>query len=133
MIARRDVIGGSVVASLLAGPGGGQQIPERLLEEITTALKDIRRSIEAQQDFHEIAPVRLRIVDFLRAHMKFPDFLEIGTDAWLAIADWHVRNLLAQTIAQDGSGRYTTLFMQTTLVLRPDMVPNFIGAPYDSR
>ncbi len=133
MIARRDVIGGSVVASLVASAGGGQQIPERVLDDMITALKDIRRSIDAQQDFHEIAPVRLRIVDFLRSQMKMPDFLDVGTDLWFVVYDWHVRNVQPIVGGRDATGRQTMMFMQTMLVLRPDLVPNYIGTPYDNR
>ena len=133
MIARRAVIGGGVVASLFAPDGVGQQIPERALDDMIAALKDIRRSIEAQQDFHDIAPVRARIVEFLRAQMKFPDFMDVGTDPWLAVYDWHVRNVQPIALGRDGNGRHTMLFMQTMLVLRPDLVPNYIGTPYDNR
>ncbi len=133
MIARRDVLGGAMVASLFTGDGGAQQIPERALDDMIAALKDIRRSMDAQQDFHEIAPVRLRIVDFLRSQMKFPDFLDVGTDPWFAVYDWHVRNVQPIALGRDGSGRHTMMFMQTMLVLRPDLVPNYIGTPYDNR
>jgi hypothetical protein len=34
---------------------------------------------------------------------------------------------------RDVQGRYTMQFMATTLVLRPDLVPNYIGTPYDNR
>ncbi len=134
MIARRDVIGGSLVASFFGGESGGQSASDRVaLDEIGSAIRDLRRMLEVQQDFHEIAPVRARITDYVRSQMKFPDFLDIGTEHWWAIYDWHVRNAQPIVANRDPQGRYTMQFLATTLVLRPDLVPNHIGTPYDNR
>jgi hypothetical protein len=135
MIARRDVIGGSLVASLFGGGGApGQTANDRpALEDIGTAIKDLRKSYETQQDFHEIAAVRLRINDYLRAQMKFPDFLDIGTGVFYDVYDWHVRNVQPIVLNRDMQGRYTLQYIATALVLRPDLVPNYIGTPYDNR
>ena len=122
------------MSSLFAGGGGGQTAADRgALEEIGAALRDLRRSFEAQQDFHEIASVRQRITEYLRQQMKFPDFLDLGTDVWYTVYDWQVRNVQPIAMARDPQGRYTLQFMATTLVLRPDLVPNYIGPPYDNR
>jgi hypothetical protein len=133
MMARREVLGGTLVGALIPAGGGGQQVPERAVEEVASAVRDVRHAIEQQQDFHEIVPVRLRITDFLRSQMKFPDFLDIGTDVWYTMYDWHVRNVQPIVMNRDPQGRYTIQFMSTTLVLRPDLVPNYIGTPYDNR
>jgi len=133
MIARRDVIGGSVVASLFTGEGGQTAADRAALEEIVAALRDLRHSYEAQQDFHEIAAVRLRLTDYLRSQMKYPDFLDIGTDIWNGVYDWHVKNVQPIVMNRDVQGRYTLQFMATTLVLRPDLVQNYVGTPYDNR
>ena len=135
MIARRDVMGAGLVSSLLAGgAGGGGQAADRAgLDEIATAIRDWRKDYGTQQDFHEIAGIRQRMTEFLRQQMKYPDFLDIGTDVWNAVYDWHVRNVQPIVLNRDVQGRYTLQFMATTLVLRPDLVPNYVGAPYDSR
>ena len=133
MIARRDVISGGLVGSLIGG-GGGQAATDRAaLEEIASSVRDLRRSFESQQDFHEIGLVRARVTEYLRAQMKFPDFLDIGTDLWWTVYDWHVRNVQPIVLNRDVQGRYTMQFLATTLVLRPDLVPNYLGTPYDSR
>ena len=133
MIARREMLGASLVGSLLGGDGGGQANERLALEEIGAAIRDLRKTFEAQQDFHEIAAVRQRITDFLRAQMKYPDFLEVGTDVWHAVYDWHVRNVQPIVMNRDPQGRYTLQFIATTLLLRPDVTPNYVGPPYDNR
>ena len=133
MIARREMLGSTLVGSLLGG-GGGQTASDRVaLEEIGSAIRALKTSYETQLDFHEIAAVRLRLTDYLRAQMKYPDFLDIGTDIWQSMYDWHVRNMQPIVMNRDPQGRYTLQFMATMLVLRPDLVPNYIGTPYDNR
>ncbi len=134
MIARRNMIGGGVAASLFGTGGAAAQAPDRAaLEEIASAIRDIRRTFEERQDFHEVVAIRQRITEFLRQQMKFPDFLDVGTDAWYSAYDWHVRNAQPIVFGRDPAGRYTLLFMATALVLRPDLVQNYIGPPYDNR
>jgi len=134
MIARREMLGGTLVGSLFGGEsGGGQPVPERALEDIVAAVRDVGRTMEQRQDFHEIAAVRSRLTEYLRSQMKFPDFLEIGTDVWWTVYDWHVRNVQPIVLGRDPQGRYTLQFLATTLIVRPDLVPNYIGAPYDNR
>jgi len=49
------------------------------------------------------------------------------------VYDWHVRLQQPLTMARDPQGRYTLTFGFTALVLRADVVPNFISTPYDNR
>ncbi|HZT77625.1 MAG TPA: hypothetical protein VFA27_13320 [Vicinamibacterales bacterium] len=129
------MLGGTLLGSLVGGGGTpGQSATDRAaLEEIGGALRDLKKSYEAQQDFHEIAGVRDRLTEYVRSQMKYPDFLDIGTAVWNGVYDWHVRNVQPIVMARDPQGRYTLQFMATTLVLRPDLVPNYIGTPYDNR
>jgi hypothetical protein len=132
MIARRELLGGSLVASL-SGGGAGQQVSEKAIEDIVAAVRELRGVFERQQDFHEITVVRQRLTDYVHAQMKFPDYLEVGTDAWYQVYDWHVRNAQPIVMNRDVQGRYTLQFMATTLVLRPDLAPTHIGTPFDNR
>jgi hypothetical protein len=129
MIARRELLGSSVLATMF----GGQQMTERQATDIVNALKDLRTAIDKQQSFSEIDAVRKGMIDFLKQQGKFPDFIEVGADLWVAAYDWHVRHLRPITVGRDQAGRYTLALMQTTLILRPDTVPSFIGTPYDNR
>jgi hypothetical protein len=62
-----------------------------------------------------------------------PDFLEVGANPWFALYDWHVRWQQELTVQRDGQGRYTILFMGTTVILRADSQDAFVGMPYDVR
>ena len=136
MIARRQVLESALLANLMPSAAGAAPqviVPERALEDVARSLRDIHDVLDPQQTYKDIAPVRQRLIDFLRAQMKFPDYMDLGTDPWFAAYDWHVRHLQPLVVGRDANGRYTLQFVQTTLVLRPDMMPNFIGPPYDNR
>ena len=112
----------------------GNQASERQLTEIADALKDIRKAIEAPPGaFVEILPIRQKQMDYLRATNKFPDFIDVGLDVWFAVHDWHIKHQQQPALGRDANGRHTISVMGTQLVMRPDLVPTFISAPYDSR
>ena len=154
MLARRRMLGTTLVGGLLgsaipaslsarsrsaaeaeaAAPDQSNQLSERQITEIVEALKDIRKAIEAPPGaFVEILPIRQKQMDYLRATNKFPDFMDVGLDVWFAVHDWHVRHLQQPALGRDANGRHTISVMGTQLVMRPDLVPTFISAPYDSR
>ena len=151
MVHRRAVITGTVLGGVLsaltesveaAGPQSAaqdrqvqdRQVQDRLLDEIAKAVRSVRDEIERQYTFWEIAAVRDQLRTFLRANGKFPDFIEVGSDVWQQVYDWHVRFqqpiALGRTAAE---GRYTILLLATNIVMRPDMAPGFIGVPFDNR
>jgi hypothetical protein len=82
--------------------------------------------------FTELIAVREAQVRFLAANGKFPDFIEVGTDVWWALHDWHIRWQQPITLGRDAIGRYTILLMQTIVIMRPDMKDS-IGLPYDNK
>ena len=154
MLARRRMLGTTLVGGLLgsaipaslsarsrsaaeaeaAAADQSNQLAERQITEIVEALKDIRKAIEAPPGaFVEILPIRQKQMDYLRATNKFPDFMDVGLDVWFAVHDWHVRHLQQPALGRDANGRHTISVMGTQLVMRPDLVPTFISAPYDSR
>jgi len=103
--------------------------------EIVDALKEIRKALENSQGsvVTEIAGVRQKQIEYLRATNKFPDFIDVGLDVWFGVHDWHIKHLQQMVIGRDGNGRYTITLMSTQLVMRPDLVPTFVSAPYDNR
>jgi hypothetical protein len=140
MIARRHFFGTMLLGALGVGapvgaPGEAvlEQLSDRTAQDLVQALKDIRGAMEAQRGFPEIAGLRQKQIDFLRANGKFPDFIEVGVDVWFNVYDWHVRHLQPISVARDVSGRFTIILVSTTVILRPDTVPGFVGAPYDNR
>ena len=130
MLSRRDLLSGAI-----AGTAGGSdfgQPSERAMQDIVKAIGDVRLALIGPHSFSEIARVRARQIEFLRAQAKFPDFLEVGVDVWFAVYDWHVRHLQPITFGRDPSGRYTLALLTTALILRIDADPNFLGVPYDT-
>jgi hypothetical protein len=145
MVHRRAVITGTVLGGALsaltgpaeaAGAQGGTQNSDRsdrLMEEIARAVRSVRDQIERQDTFWEIAAVRDQLRTFLRANGKFPDFIEVGTDVWQQVYDWHVRFQQPIALGRTPEGRYTILLLATSVVMRPDMAAGYIGVPLDNR
>ena len=119
-----------------AAAAGEAQTSDRSAAEIASAISGISKAINdivSQQSFAPILPLRSRQVDYLRANAKFPDFIDVSPDIWMAVYDWHVRLQQPLTLGRDSTGRYTLMLGYTALVLRPDVAPNFISTPYDLR
>ena len=144
MVHRRAVITGTVLGGALsaltesveaAGPQSAQDrlVQDRLVEEIAKAVRSVRDEIERQYTFWEIAAVRDQLRTFLRANGKFPDFIEVGSDVWQQVYDWHVRFQQPIALGRTAEGRYTILLLATSVVMRPDMAAGFIGVGYDNR
>src|SRR5215468_5894746 len=131
MIDRRQLLTGGGLLGVLAPAGegtayGAGQMSERAAADVVTALQKISSAISAvaaQSSFDPIVPLRTRQTDYLRANAKFPDFIDVGVDIWMAAHDWHVRFQQPLTIGRDGLGRYTLMLGFTALVLRPDVAP----------
>jgi hypothetical protein len=140
MLARRRMLGTTLFGGLLgatipAAAEAGDQTSDRQVMEVVDALREIRKALESQPQgsFTEIAGVRQKQVDYLKATSKFPDFIDVGLDVWFAVHDWHIKHLQQMVLGRDSSGRYTITLLSTQLVMRPDLVPSFISAPYDNR
>ena len=118
-------------ASTTEAPAAAQST-DRDVRDIVQALRDVRTAIVEQKGFALIAELRKRQTDFLRAQGKFPDFIDVGTDVWFAVHDWHVKNLQPLTLGRDATGRYTIMLLFTTLVMRTEFMATYTGTPYDT-
>jgi hypothetical protein len=138
MIDRRQLLTVSGLLGALAPAddenalNGAGQLSAQTAQDIVSALRDIKLTMSAESSFSEILPLRSRQVDFLKARGKFPDFMDVSADIWYAVHDWHVRLQQPLMLGRDATGRYTLMLGFTALVLRPDVVPNFISNPYDN-
>jgi hypothetical protein len=141
MVHRRAVITGTVLGALsavtppgeAAGSQGTAQASDRLVEDIAKAVRDVRDEIARQYTFWELVAVREPLRTFLKANGKFPDFIEVGSDVWQQVYDWHVRFQQPIALGRTGDGRYTILLLATNIVMRPDVAANYVGVPYDNR
>ena len=138
---RAPALGGLFAALAPAAPAAaaaaapGAQAAERdvasAMHDVAKAVRDVRDEIQRQSTFWELAQVRDPIKTFTRTNGKYPDFLEVGYDVWQQVYDWHIRNTLPPTVGRSAEGRYTILLMATTLVMRVDTQPSYVGIPYD--
>lgn len=101
--------------------------------EVAKAIQDLRDEIKRQDGFWELGPLRDPIKMFLRTAGKFPDFIEVGIDVWQQVYDWHVRYQQPLTVGRNAEGRYTIMLLATTVVMRVEIAPSFVGIPFDNR
>jgi hypothetical protein len=138
---RRSVITGTFLGGALsafapdeaAAAGQSSQASDRAIEEVGQAVQAIRTELSRQASFWELAAVREQTRTFLRANGKFPDYIEVGTDIWQQVYDWHVRFQQPISIGRTPEGRYSLLLLATNVVMRTDLPPGFVGVPYDAR
>ena len=145
MVARREVMGGSLLAGLAAliAPRGAEASAVGQRDDndraAAAAIDRLREVVERHGNPCELGPcgtidaIRNQQRVFLRANRKYPDYIDAGLEAWEAVYDWHVKNRQEVRAARLPDGRYGVQFMFTTVVLREDQTPNFIGWGYDAR
>ena len=143
MISRRDVLTGGVFGAAVghAGDASAQSDPRvadelaRLRRQNELLVAEVRQANSGcfTGTCDAVTRVREAATLFLRASQKYPDQIDVAPDVFTDVYDWHVRNRQPLTLGRLADGRYTLLFMFTTLVLRPDATAGFISAPYDVR
>ena len=143
MVSRRSVLGGTtfggILASLAPPEAAETEVPaqaEQAMAGVSRAVRELRDSLRdelrRQNSFWELAPVRDATKSFLRTAGKYPDFLEVGTDVWHQVYDWHVRYQQPLTLGRNAEARYTLMFMGTMLIMRVEVQPNYVGIPFDN-
>jgi hypothetical protein len=148
MINRRSVLNGTALGSALAalapqpalearGEAAVQGNSDRNVSidtsGIISALNALQAEARRQDSFWEIELVRRQILTFLRQAGKYPDYIEVGTDVWHQVYDWHVRYQQPKTVARTAEGRYTILLYSTQVIMRTELAASYIGQPYDNR
>ncbi|MBI4264183.1 MAG: hypothetical protein HY657_07395 [Acidobacteria bacterium] len=136
MMERRDVVSGGLLGfTALFGGGAADAAQRGDNADVARAIDDLRQTLDRKlpPPFAELAQVRQQQRTFLKASGKFPDFIEVGIDVWERVYDWHVRYQVPPTIVVRDDGRYTMTYMFTTLILRPELMDNYIGFGYDAR
>lgn len=123
-----------VPSSAEAAAGGGQEGDQR----VANAVVDLRRTLEQQLQQQATGPwsgvtaIRRQQHEWMKSQQKYPDFLEIGLGVWDSLHDWHVRHQHPMNVTRLADGRYAMAFMFTTLLLRPEMAPEWVGFPFDA-
>jgi len=142
MFGRRDMLGSGLLAGLsgaFAEPSAAERAaapPEDTSEAAAGALDRLRQLIERQSTpstaSASIALIRQQQRTYIRAHEKYPDFIEVGLGVWEEVYDWHVRYQQPITAARLADGRYVLGFMFTSLILRPDQALEYVGFGFDN-
>jgi hypothetical protein len=142
MVQRRDLVGGGLVAGFAsmmapaeAAAAGNAAADD---ERSTQAIDNLRETVERQFEqayssrWYGVSRVRKQQRTWLQATRKYPDFIEIGLDVWDNIWDWHVVYQQPLNVTRVADGRYAMTFMFTTLLLRSDQSPDFVGYAFDA-
>ena len=143
MIPRRQLFGIPIAGGLLhlaspaeadAAPAAGQQqVDSRAMESIARAINELGNQLAIARSFNDIEPVRNAQRQHLQITSKLPDFIDVGSEVWFRLHDWHIRWQQPLVLGRDAAGRYTLVFMQTLVILRLDQQSGYIGVPYDAR
>lgn len=143
MFSRRELIAAGLAGGLTTLPDEAPAAPAEAQEStyagqmrIAGAITEVERAIEAataydQPTFGVVSKVRTYMEQFLRANSKFPDFFDVGSGVFLELYDWHIRHRQQLAVTRLTDGRYGLQFMFSTMILRPEQDPNYLGYPYD--
>ena len=139
---RRAVVGGSLLASLstLMSPANADAASAAAadLEGVSDSIDQLRRTVERQfanvytNRWEGVARIRQQQHTWMRSSQRYPDFIEIGLDVWDNVYDWHVVHQQPINMTRTADGRYAMVFTFTTLLLRPDQAPDFVGFAFDA-
>ena len=141
MVQRRDLVGGGLMAgfaSLMATSADASPAAADGDEETALAVDRFREVYERQLEqvydarWKGVTKVRQQQRTWLLATRKYPDYLEVGLDVWDNVHDWHVVYQQPMSVQRLTDGRYGMAFMFTTLLLRSDLNPEFVGYPFDA-
>ena len=149
MIGRRTVLNGTALGSALAvltsppalearGEEAAQASSERVdvnidISAITSSINALRTEVRRLDTFWEIEPVREAMKAFLRQTGKYPDYIEVGTDIWHQVYDWHVRYQQPLTVTRGPEARYAILLYSTQVIMRTELAASYVGQGYDNR
>ena len=118
---------------LLAGSQDGQR---RALSEIATELRLLGGTLDRGLSGPALNGGAIDLVEavldkYFRANGRWPGFVDIGTNAFYDVYDWHLRQRQPIHIIRLAEQRWAIQFRFTQLVLRwelPDQ--NHVGIPY---
>jgi hypothetical protein len=139
MVERRHLVSGGLVAGLaaLAAPSA-DATPADDDAQSAAAISSLQRSFERQfaevysDKWFGVSRVRKEQRRWIVTTRKYPDFIEIGLDVWDNLYDWHVAYQQPPNVMRLADGRYAMTFMFTTLLLRSDQAPDYVGFSFDA-
>jgi hypothetical protein len=131
MVDRRNLVRGGLVAGMASMVTAEEAVAQDTTA-IIVAIEQVRGLLERQLEAGPaIGLVRAQQRQWMRSSQKFPDFIEIGIGIWEALHDWHVRFQQPLNVSRAADGRYVMAFHFTTLILRTDVDPGYVGPAFD--
>ena len=139
-LTRRELLTNGVMGGAILGAGeaAGEPEPdaaeERAINQTLKAIvseMQLPKHSELPGDSAYVNRLREQMLEFMRGTNKWPDFIDVGPNPWFAIYDWHVRFRMQPAVVRLPDNRYGITFMFTTLVLRTEQTPSYIGLGYD--
>ena len=140
MMNRRDMLAAGLLGSLAPEGGGAQDQGEVILRDglknLDTSLDEFKNTVDSglrgnSMNSGGVAPVKAEMMKFLKASGKFPEYIDIGTNIFFDVYDWHIRHQQQIQITRLADQRMTIQFMFTQLVLRWENAENYVSAAYD--
>ena len=142
MISRREVVTAGVLGSFAASaaPADAAQNNDAAVKAALSAIEDQLKEMNTTLDRGLVGPgvgagaigrIRERLTTHLRSAGKFPDFMEVGTNLFYDVYDWHVRHAQQIQITRIADQRFAIQFMFTQLIVRWEQDANYLGVPFD--
>jgi len=149
MIDRRQLLSSTMAAGFLAlgdsaatvartdspGADDGTAQSSRDMADLAKAVDSMSTNLAVAitqwREFPEISRIRKAQKDYLIAHAKLPDAIEVGVNVWFDVYDWHIKWAQPLAMGRDANNRRTIALFETLIVLQIDQPPNFVGMPYD--
>jgi hypothetical protein len=126
--------GGGAGAAHAAAPVGRDASAMDGEAELREIGRELRAFRETSTSIHtDVADVREQQFIFLKSTGRYPDYIDVGINVWNRIYDWHVRWQQPLTITRTPDGGYAMAFMLTTLLLKANMLPNYVGPGTDGK
>ena len=117
-------------AAAAGGDDGDQRMVAAALRDIESTLK--RQAENSNAHWNVVRRVQEQQRTFLKASHRYPEFIEVGSRAWDALIEWHVREQQTLNVTRVADGRYVMSFSFTTVLLRPDLDDNYVSFGYDN-
>jgi hypothetical protein len=143
MVARRKMIAGGLFAGLVgavmapsvnadaaanAPPAADENTA--LLQKIYDELQLHRPTCGTVPCF-SLSVIRRQQHNFLKANARYPEFIDVGLGPWEELYDWQIKYQVPVKIGLRPDGFYSMPFHLTTIVLKPNMQPDYVGPGYD--
>jgi hypothetical protein len=143
MFARRKMIAGGLVAGLV-----GAVIPSRddvnaaadaapAVDENTPIFQKIYEELQLHRptcgilSCASLDSIRRQQHIYLRAHGRYPEFIDVGLGPWEDLYAWHIKYQVPLKMGLRSDGFYGMPYCLTTIVLKPNMQPDYVGPAYD--